>query len=96
MTREKGKFAEANDGLFNHLVAADDLLEFSGQLASEIAANPDPQLRMIKELLTLNGSDSDLARVSQREFKMLEDCYQTDEHKEAVKAFMEKRPPKFR
>jgi enoyl-CoA hydratase/carnithine racemase len=86
----------AHDGLFNHLVPGEDLLDFSGKLAAEIASNPDPQLRMIKELLTLNGTDSDLSRVSRREFEMLSDCYETDEHREAVKAFMEKRPPKFR
>lgn len=83
-------------GLFNHLVSAEDLIEFAGGVATEIASNPDPQLRMIKELLTQNGTDSDLSRVSRREFKMLAACYKTDEHKEAVQAFMEKRAPKFR
>ena len=32
-------------------------------LADEIAANPDPQLRMTKELLTRNGCATDLGRV---------------------------------
>ena len=65
-------------------------------LAAEIAANPDPQLRMIKELLTRNGSDADLAAVGTREMELLKRCYETPEHAEAIRAFMEKRAPVFR
>ena len=83
-------------GLFNHLVDADQLATRAGELAQEIAANPDPQLRMIKQLITRNGSESDLVEASRREFELLRQCYSSPEHKEASAAFVEKRPPSFR
>jgi 2-(1,2-epoxy-1,2-dihydrophenyl)acetyl-CoA isomerase len=95
-----GRAMPANElvgtGLFNALVPADTLRERAGAIAAEIAANPDPQLRMIKELLTLNGSESDLGRVAKRELGFLKECYKTPEHAEAIRAFSEKRAPKFR
>jgi enoyl-CoA hydratase/carnithine racemase len=83
-------------GLFNGLVPPDELLPRATELASEIAANPDPQLRMIKELLTYNGVESDLTAVQAREQELLRRCFETPEHKEAVSAFMEGRQPHFR
>jgi 2-(1,2-epoxy-1,2-dihydrophenyl)acetyl-CoA isomerase len=83
-------------GLFNALVPADALLERAGEMAAEIAGNPDPQLRMIKQLLTLNGCETDLGRVAKREMGLLRECYATPEHAEAIRAFAEKRAPKFR
>lgn len=86
----------ADTGLLNSVVPADELLGRANELASEIAVNPDPQLRMIKELLTQNGTEPDLTIVQARENDLLKRCYQTPEHHEAVSAFMEKRPPRFR
>ena len=60
------------------------------------AANPDPQLRMIKQLLSRNGSETDLGAVQRLESEMLRECWKSPEHKEAVSAFLEKRPPRFR
>jgi enoyl-CoA hydratase/carnithine racemase len=65
-------------------------------VARTYAANPDRQLRMTKELLTANLGESDLWAAQQREMEMLKVCWTTDEHKEAVAAFLEKRPPVFR
>ena len=83
-------------GLADHLCGPDDLLPRAIALATEIAANPDPQLRMIKELLSRNGSDTDLGAVQRRESEMLRRCWVSAEHREAVSAFLEKRAPKFR
>jgi len=83
-------------GLADRMVAADTLLEDAVRLAGEIAANPDPQLRMIKELLSRNASATDLGAIQQRETDMLRICWKTPEHKEAVQAFLEKRPARFR
>jgi enoyl-CoA hydratase/carnithine racemase len=83
-------------GLFNALVPGDELLAHAGEMAAEIAGNPDPQLRMIKELLTENGSEVDLTVVGKRELERLRHCYETPEHAEAIRAFAEKRPPQFR
>ena len=86
----------AGSGLFNSLVPPDELLERAGELAEEIAANADPQLRMIKDLLTRNGTEPDLKAVQERESELLRRCYETPEHREAVAAFSEKRAPRFR
>ncbi|MBE9538999.1 MAG: enoyl-CoA hydratase/isomerase family protein [Proteobacteria bacterium] len=75
-------------GLVDYLVAADELLDRAFDLASEIAANPAPQLRMTKELLSVNGSCSDLELVEKREREMLKLALATPEHREAVNAFL--------
>ena len=88
--------AEAHaGGLVERVVPADRLLDEALELAATIAANPAPQLRMIKQLLTENGSETDLALVQQRESELLRECWRSPEHAEAVQAFLEKRPPKF-
>jgi len=86
----------AASGLVDRLVEPDSLLECALDVARSIAANPVPQLRMTKDLLTRNGSSTDLAAVQERESELLRACWKTPEHKEAVQAFLEKRPPKFR
>ena len=83
-------------GLADRLVAPADLMSEATGLAREIAANPAPHLRWVKELLTENGAESDIALVQQREMAALAKAYASEEHKEAVDAFLEKRPPDFR
>jgi enoyl-CoA hydratase/carnithine racemase len=83
-------------GLVDRLVSAEELLPTALALAGEIAQNPDPQLRMIKELLSRNGSATDLGAVQRLETDMLIRCWASPEHHEAVQAFLEKRPPRFR
>ena len=65
-------------------------------MATELAGNPPTQLRQIKALLSANAGETDLAAVQRRELEALNVAYKTPEHAEAVAAFMERRPPKFR
>jgi enoyl-CoA hydratase/carnithine racemase len=83
-------------GLADRLTAPDALLDAALEIAGAMAANSPPQLRMIKDLLTQNASETDLREVQRRETRYLRECWKTPEHAEAVKAFIEKRPPKFR
>lgn len=83
-------------GLVERVVPAESLLDTALEVARGIAGNPPPQLLMIKDLLTRNGSATDLNEVQQRESELLRDCWKTPEHREAVAAFVEKRPPRFR
>jgi len=83
-------------GLADHVVPADALLETAGAIAGSYAANPDPQLRMTKRLLTENASDTDLGAIQARESALLRECWKTPEHAEAVAAFTQKRAPRFR
>ena len=82
-------------GLVDRVVDDDQVVEEAVADAATLAANPAPQLRMIKELLTANATDGDFARVQRRELEALEVAYTTPEHREAVQAFMEKRSPDF-
>jgi enoyl-CoA hydratase/carnithine racemase len=82
-------------GLADRIVAHDEVVENGIALGREIGANPAPQLRMTKQLLTRNGSATDLSEIQRAETRLLRECWKTPEHKEAVRAFLEKRPPKF-
>jgi 2-(1,2-epoxy-1,2-dihydrophenyl)acetyl-CoA isomerase len=75
---------------------ADDVVGAAVARAASYAENAPPSVRFAKELLTANGTESDLALVQRRELAALEQAYATPEHREAVAAFIEKRPPKFR
>ena len=77
-------------GLVDRLAAPDDLLDAALELGSEIAANPRPQLRMIKRLLTENALEPDLRLVQQREHELIRECWRSPEHKTAVAAFLAK------
>jgi enoyl-CoA hydratase/carnithine racemase len=83
------------NGLAQRVVPADDLIDEALDLAGTIAANPAPQLQMIKQLLTLDAVETDLREVQRRETEMIRECWKSPEHAEAVAAFTEKRPPKF-
>jgi len=83
-------------GLVERVVPDDRLLEEALEIARGFAANPAPQLAMTKDLLTRNGSATDLRDVQRRESELLRECWKTPEHAEAVQAFLEKRPPSFR
>ncbi len=59
------------------LVAPEALLDAAIDLGHEIAANPDPQLRMTKELLARNACETDLTAAQQREHAMLRECWKS-------------------
>jgi len=91
-----GAAEAASFGLVDRLVEPDALVDAALELGREVAANPDPQLRMTKRLLAENACETDLAAAQERESAMLRECWKSPEHKEAVQAFLEKRPPRFR
>ena len=75
-------------GLIDFLTADKDLLEEALKKAKIIAQNPSPQLKMVKELLSKNGSETNLNKVQDRESELLRVCWETPEHKKAVKEFL--------
>ena len=85
----------ARNGLVDRLLEPDELVAAALALGNEIAANPGPQLRMTKELLSVNLTEPDLGVVQQRESDLLHECWKSPEHAEAVQAFLDKRPPDF-
>lgn len=95
-----GRFLGAEEaersGLVDRVTDDGDLMQTAMDTARAIAANPDRHLRWAKELLTQNGSETDLRLVQDREQALLKQAYESPEHKEAVDAFLNKRKPKFR
>jgi enoyl-CoA hydratase/carnithine racemase len=82
--------------LVDRAVPKENVLDEAMAMAAELAENPSTQVRMIKELLSVNAAETDLTVVQRREGEALAVAYKTPEHHEAVRAFMEKRPPVFR
>ena len=82
--------------LVDRAVPVGQVVDEAMAVAGELAGNPPTQLRMIKELLSANATETDLAAVQRREGEALAKAYKTPEHHEAVRAFLEKRPPVFR
>jgi len=75
-------------GLADRVVAHDELVPAAVELASQMASNPDPMLRMTKRLLTANAVDTDLEAVQARESEYIRECWKSPEHREAVEAFL--------
>ena len=75
---------------------AEDVVEAAVARARSYAENSPPAVQFAKALLTVNGVSDDLAAVQARETEALAQAYRTDEHREAVNAFLEKREPRFR
>jgi enoyl-CoA hydratase/carnithine racemase len=81
-------------GLVDEL--ADDVVVAAIARARSYAENAPPSVQFAKQLLTENGTETNLSAVQKRELKALNEAYRTPEHREAVAAFIEKREPKFR
>ena len=81
-------------GLFNRVVDDDQLQDQAQELAQQIANGPPIAIRYMKENLN-RAIDCDLTTSLQIEADRMVRCTQTADHKEAVKAFLEKRPPQF-
>lgn len=86
----------ASLGLIDELVDDDQVLDTAISRARSYAENAPPHLLWVKELLTSNMGETDTNAVQARELEALEAAYRTPEHREAVAAFLEKRPARFR
>jgi enoyl-CoA hydratase/carnithine racemase len=85
-------------GLINHVVDGGELDRRSVELAAEIAANAPLSLtgnkRILRELRAHAGA---LPQDVERELvELRESCFRTDDFREGVKAFGEKRAPRWR
>jgi enoyl-CoA hydratase len=82
-------------GLVSRIVPADKLLEESLVAATTIAAMSLPVAMMIKESVN-RAYETTLAEGIQYERRMFHSTFATDDQKEGMKAFIEKRLPIFR
>jgi 2-(1,2-epoxy-1,2-dihydrophenyl)acetyl-CoA isomerase len=92
---EKVRAAEALAiGLVSKVVPDDMLAQETRGFASKLADGPPIALRYIKQNL-LAAEAIDLDAYLEAEARSIIRCFQTDDSKEAIKAFREKRPPVF-
>lgn len=88
--------AEAREaGLVSEVLPSDELVNRALALGEQLANQSQPAMSMIKTLLRQNANDPDIDAVSRREGESLAVAYKSWEHKEAVSAFLEKRPADF-
>ena len=82
-------------GLINEAVPFDELSSHVTSVAERIANGPPIAIRYMKENLN-RAITMDFKTCLEQEADRLIRCAETQDHKEAVKAFLEKRTPQFR
>jgi enoyl-CoA hydratase len=92
-----GRFLHAAEahalGLVNRIVDAPDIGRAVHELATEIASNAPLTIRAIKEATRRLLARQRLPEAEDRD--LIELCYASDDFREGVAAFMQKRPPKW-
>jgi 2-(1,2-epoxy-1,2-dihydrophenyl)acetyl-CoA isomerase len=81
-------------GLVNRVVPHDQLQTETGSIAGKIAVGPLTSYRYMKANINL-ATHTDFRTLLDREAETHLRCGQTEDHREGVRAFLEKRPPKF-
>jgi 2-(1,2-epoxy-1,2-dihydrophenyl)acetyl-CoA isomerase len=82
-------------GLVTAVVPKDQLFDVALAKAEELAGNPTPIVMLIKDLLARNALEPELRTVMEREGMHDRAARKLPSHAEAVKAFQEKREPRF-
>jgi len=94
-----GKNIDASEaqeiGLVNMVVEDSDLIETANKIASKIANKSQVQTNFIKALVN-KGIDIDLHSANSLEISYFSSSFSTHDQKEGMKAFLEKRKPKFK
>ena len=93
-----GKILDAEEalawGLVNRVVDDADLLKEAGALATKLAQGPSKAFGAIKRLVH-SGWTEPMETHMEREAQTLSDLTKGDDAREGIKAFREKRPPRF-
>ena len=82
-------------GLANRVFSEDEFAAKVQEAAAQIAHGPQVSYRYMKENINLSAN-SDFKTILDREALTHLRCGQTEDHKEGVAAFMEKRQPNFK
>ena len=96
MTGDNFDAAQAQEmGFLNKVVPEEEVMKVARELADRIAKGPFIAIKLIKQAIR-RGIHNSLEQ--QIEFECLADyiCFKTEDHKEGVRAFFEKREPKFK
>jgi enoyl-CoA hydratase len=82
-------------GLVNKVAPADKLLDEARAMALKIAAKGQVAVRLGKEAV-VNGLEMESLRAAACEADLFALCFATEDQKEGMRAFLEKRPARFR
>jgi enoyl-CoA hydratase len=82
-------------GLVNRVVPADGLMAAAGELARQIAAKPPLAVRLAKQVIN-KGLQTDTETAMEFELYAASILFDTDDRKEGMRAFVEKRAPQFK
>jgi enoyl-CoA hydratase/carnithine racemase len=81
-------------GLVNHVVEPERLMAFTREIAGEIAANAPLAVQATKRMMRL-GLDETFEANVHHVFLQLLPLFQTEDFKEGVRSFLERRPARF-
>ncbi|MDP6342503.1 MAG: enoyl-CoA hydratase-related protein [Alphaproteobacteria bacterium] len=81
-------------GLLNRLLPANGFMDQVREFAGRLAAGPPETLAAIKRGVYL-GADASLAEVLAYEHRSQRTAFLSDDAREGIRAFLEKRPPRF-
>ena len=94
-----GDFIDAAEahrlGIVNRVVPRDEVLPAAHELADRILERAPLAVRMAKQLVN-DGLDASLPAALTQEMGMTATLYASDDAREGIAAFVEKRPPRFR
>jgi enoyl-CoA hydratase/carnithine racemase len=82
-------------GLINRAVPTQDLIKSAQELADKLARGPMLAIGLAKEAIWRNLSQ-DIDSALKLEAQSQKACLESEDHREAVNAFLEKRDPRFR
>jgi enoyl-CoA hydratase len=93
-----GRYVDAQEalaaGLANHVYPPDELMDRAMELAEKIATMPPAQIASAKEIVNL-ALEGDLQGHLARELDAFALAFTTEDQREGMAAFFEKRPPEF-
>jgi 2-(1,2-epoxy-1,2-dihydrophenyl)acetyl-CoA isomerase len=81
-------------GLVNHVVPHEELMDATNALAAKIASGPPIAMRLAKRIM-YHGAESDLDAAYEFEAYLQGICLQTEDFREGLAAFAERREPRF-
>ncbi|MGH2545961.1 MAG: enoyl-CoA hydratase/isomerase family protein [Actinomycetota bacterium] len=81
-------------GLANRVVPAETLTKEGEALAREVAASPPIPVSLTKSLIG-RAAETPLETALERDGQAQATCLDTEDHREAVAAYLEQRPPRF-
>jgi enoyl-CoA hydratase len=94
-----GRYVDAQEalsaGLANHVYPHEELMQRAMELAEKIATMPPGQIASAKEIVNL-ALEGDLQGHLARELDAFALAFTTEDQREGMAAFFEKRPPEFR